>query len=85
MPTETGTQAIDRAAELLARVVESHRPLGVGELAADTGLPKAVLDVYDTPELLLLGCAGLVIAALGALLPASWAAKARTATALRTE
>ncbi|WP_329331904.1 FtsX-like permease family protein [Streptomyces sp. NBC_00663] len=52
---------------------------------ADTGLPKAVLDVYDTPELLLLGCAGLLIAALGALLPASWAARARTATALRTE
>jgi IclR family transcriptional regulator, acetate operon repressor len=41
VPTETGTQAIDRAAELLARVVESHRPLGVGELAADTGLPKS--------------------------------------------
>ncbi|MBE8471870.1 ABC transporter permease [Streptomyces justiciae] len=52
---------------------------------ADTGLPKVVLDVYDTPELLLLGCAGILIAALGALLPASWAAKARTATALRTE
>ncbi|MFI8536417.1 ABC transporter permease [Streptomyces aquilus] len=52
---------------------------------ADTGLPKVVLDVYDTPELLLLGCAGIVIAALGALLPASWAARARTATALRTE
>ena len=41
MPTETGTQAIDRAADLLARVVESRRPLGVGELAADTGLPKS--------------------------------------------
>lgn len=52
---------------------------------ADTGLPKVVLDVYDTPELLLLGCAGILIAVLGALLPASWAAKARTATALRTE
>jgi putative ABC transport system permease protein len=52
---------------------------------ADTGLPKVVLDVYDTPELLLLGCAGILIAALGALLPASWAAKARSATALRTE
>ncbi len=38
---ETGTQAIDRAADLLARVVESHRPLGVGELAAETGLPKS--------------------------------------------
>jgi IclR family transcriptional regulator, acetate operon repressor len=41
VPTETGTQAIDRAADLLARVVESHRPLGVGELATETGLPKS--------------------------------------------
>ncbi|MGW7208511.1 hypothetical protein [Streptomyces sp. NPDC054837] len=28
---------------------------------------------------------GLLIATLGALLPAGWAARARTATALRTE
>ena len=41
MPPETGTQAIDRAAELLVRVVESRRPLGVGELAVDSGLPKS--------------------------------------------
>src|SRR5579885_2298001 len=41
MPSESGTQAIDRAAELLVRVVESHRPLGVGELAGATGLPKS--------------------------------------------
>src|ERR671938_1614755 len=41
MATETGTQAIDRAAELLVRVVESHRPLGVGELATGAGLPKS--------------------------------------------
>jgi len=41
MATETGTQAIDRAAELLVRVVESGRPLGVGELATHTGLPKS--------------------------------------------
>lgn len=41
MPPETGTQAIDRAAELLVRVVESPRPLGVGELAAASGLPKS--------------------------------------------
>lgn len=53
--------------------------------AAGTGLPRSVLDVYGTPQLLLLGLAGLVIALLGALLPAGWAAKARTATALRTE
>ncbi|MFF4055259.1 FtsX-like permease family protein [Streptomyces sp. NPDC001668] len=53
--------------------------------AAGTELPTSVLDVYDTPQLLLLGLAGLAIALLGALLPAGWAAKARTATALRTE
>src|SRR3954470_10473185 len=37
---ETGTQAIDRAAELLVSVVESDRPLAVGELAAGGALPK---------------------------------------------
>jgi IclR family transcriptional regulator, acetate operon repressor len=41
VPTETGTQAIDRAAELLVSVVESSRPLGVGELAGRSGLPKS--------------------------------------------
>ena len=41
MSKESGTQAIDRAAELLVRVVESNRPLGVGELAAGSGLPKS--------------------------------------------
>src|SRR5258708_1477890 len=42
MPSEaTGTQAIDRAAQLLVRVVESARPLRVGELAAQAALPKS--------------------------------------------
>jgi IclR family transcriptional regulator, acetate operon repressor len=36
-----GTQAIDRAASLLVRVVESGRPLAVGELAHESGLPKS--------------------------------------------
>jgi DNA-binding IclR family transcriptional regulator len=38
---ETGTQAIDRAAQLLVRVVESPQPLGVNELAERSGLPKS--------------------------------------------
>jgi DNA-binding IclR family transcriptional regulator len=38
---ETGTQAIDRAAQLLVRVVESSQPLGVNELAERSGLPKS--------------------------------------------
>ena len=37
----TGTQAIDRAAQLLVRVVESAQPLAVGELAETSGLPKS--------------------------------------------
>ncbi|MFJ2291770.1 FtsX-like permease family protein [Streptomyces sp. NPDC087894] len=52
--------------------------------AVGTSLPSPVLDVYE-PVQLLLGLGGVVIAVLGALLPACWAARARTATALRTE
>ncbi|MCQ4208945.1 ABC transporter permease [Streptomyces longispororuber] len=48
-------------------------------------LPDSVLSVYHGPELLPLALGGLLIATLGALLPAGWAAGARTATALRTE
>jgi DNA-binding IclR family transcriptional regulator len=36
-----GTQAIDRAAQLLVRVVESPQPPSVGELAERAGLPKS--------------------------------------------
>src|ERR671933_574738 len=35
MAAEPGTQAIDRAAELLVRVVEAATPLGVGHLAQE--------------------------------------------------
>ncbi|MGW6538232.1 hypothetical protein ACWGBV_15735 [Streptomyces sp. NPDC055051] len=48
-------------------------------------LPASVLDVYGTAELLPLALGGLLTAVLGALLPARWAARTRTATALRTE
>ncbi|SEC00642.1 ABC transporter permease [Streptomyces sp. TLI_105] len=48
-------------------------------------LPEAVVSVYRTPELILLALGGLLIAVLGALAPAGWAARVRTATALRTE
>ena len=41
MAAETGTQAIDRAADLLVSVVESPRALGVSELAERSGLPKS--------------------------------------------
>ncbi|MFF0160712.1 ABC transporter permease [Streptomyces sp. NPDC005263] len=48
-------------------------------------LPESVIAVYHGPELLPLALGGLLIATLGALLPAGWAARTRTATALRTE
>jgi len=48
-------------------------------------LPQVALDVFNAPTAAALGLGGLVIAVAGALLPALWAARTRTATALRTE
>lgn len=41
MSAPTGTRAIDRAAQLLVRVVENAEPETVTELAETTGLPKS--------------------------------------------
>ncbi|GAA1584765.1 hypothetical protein GCM10009678_79200 [Actinomadura kijaniata] len=61
------------------------RVLPVMGESAGTGLPAEVMDPYGPPlpAALLLG--GLAIATAGALLPATWAARIRTASALRTE
>ncbi|MFE7645214.1 FtsX-like permease family protein [Streptomyces phaeoluteigriseus] len=48
-------------------------------------LPTAALSVYDPQRLTLLALGGLVIAVAGGLLPATWAARTDTATALRSE
>jgi putative ABC transport system permease protein len=53
--------------------------------AAQTGVPPSVLNVYQPAELVLLALSGLVIAVAGALGPAGWAARTRTAFALRAE
>ncbi|WP_405526362.1 ABC transporter permease [Streptomyces canus] len=53
--------------------------------SAGLELPDSVMAVYDPPELTALALGGLLIAVLGTLLPAGWAARTRTATALRTE
>jgi putative ABC transport system permease protein len=53
--------------------------------AAGTKIPAADIAVYHLPVLVPLVLGGLVIATAGALLPAGWAARTRTATALRTE
>jgi putative ABC transport system permease protein len=53
--------------------------------AAGTGLPPAMLAVYRPLELVGLALAGVLLAVLGAALPAGWAAAGRAATALRAE
>jgi putative ABC transport system permease protein len=53
--------------------------------AAQTAIPAAVLHAYQPWEIVLLALAGLLIAVAGALAPAGWAARTRTAFALRAE
>jgi putative ABC transport system permease protein len=53
--------------------------------AAGSGLPASYLNAYHPAELAALALAGVVIAAVAAVLPASWAATTTTASALRAE
>jgi putative ABC transport system permease protein len=53
--------------------------------AAGTGLPHDVTAVFQPLELAALAAAGIVLAVLGALIPAGWAARTSAATALRAE
>jgi putative ABC transport system permease protein len=79
---------IGLAADLIAipaGIALHHYVLPVMGHAAQTALPASVLNVYNPLEVILLAVSGLVIAVAGALLPASWAARARTASALRAE
>ena len=62
-----------------------HNVLPAMAHAANSGLPGSVISVFSLPEMIGLALAGLVIAVAGALAPASWAARSRTAAALRTE
>jgi putative ABC transport system permease protein len=52
---------------------------------AGVELPHVVLTVFGPLELAVFALGGLVLAMVGAMLPAGWAARTRTATALRTE
>ncbi len=68
-----------------AGILLHHNVLPAMAHAANSGLPASLISVYSVPEMVILALAGLVIAIAGALVPASWAANSRTATALRTE
>ncbi|MFD9686566.1 FtsX-like permease family protein [Kitasatospora sp. NPDC059088] len=69
-------------------------PIGIGvhhlvmpamARAAGIGVPDADLTVFAPSVVGPLICGGVALALLGALLPATWAARTRTVTALRTE
>ena len=68
-----------------AGIALHHYVLPVMGHAAQTAVPASVLDAYRPWEIALLALAGLVIAVVGALAPAGWAARTRTAFALRAE
>jgi len=68
-----------------AGIALHHYVLPVMGHAAQTDVPASILSVYQPWELVLLALSGLVIAVAGALLPAGWAARTRTAFALRAE
>jgi putative ABC transport system permease protein len=53
--------------------------------AAHTGVPASFTEVFPPSRLAVLSLAALVIAVIGALLPATWAAGARPVAALRAE
>jgi putative ABC transport system permease protein len=68
-----------------AGIALHHGVLPAMAHAANSDLPSSVSSVFSPPEMIILALAGLVIAVAGALAPASWAANARTAAALRAE
>jgi putative ABC transport system permease protein len=66
-------------------IAVEHAVLGPMQRTVEMHLPSEVTSVYSAGVVLPLLAGGVVIALLGALLPAVWAARTRTATALRTE
>lgn len=80
-----GTGLLAGAIGVPAGILLHHAVLPAMGRAAGTGLPPGYITVFEPPMVLPLVLGGLVIAGCGALLPAGWAARIRTATALRTE
>ncbi len=68
-----------------AGIALHHNVLPSMAHAANSNVPGSVMSVFSLPEMIGLALAGLLIAVIGALAPASWAARSRTAAALRTE
>ncbi|MGW2870973.1 FtsX-like permease family protein [Kitasatospora sp. NPDC001225] len=66
-------------------ILVHHRVMPAMARAAGIGVPDADLAVFAPSVVGPLILGGLVLALLGAVLPATWAARTRTVTALRTE
>jgi putative ABC transport system permease protein len=68
-----------------AGIALHHAILPIMGNGAQTDFPPGIYNVYNPAELVLLALTGLAIAVVSALGPASWAARTRTAIALRAE
>jgi putative ABC transport system permease protein len=80
-----GTGLLAGAIGVPVGILLHHAVLPAMGRAAGTGLPPGYIEVYGPLMVVPLVLGGLLIAGCGALLPAGWAARIRTATALRTE
>ncbi len=81
----TGTGLLAGVLAVPAGIAVHHSVIPAMAGAAGLGVPASLQNVYVPTELLALVLAGLAIALAGALLPAGWAAKSRTVSALRAE
>jgi putative ABC transport system permease protein len=68
-----------------AGIALHHAILPIMGNGAQTDFPPGIYNVYNRAELVLLALTGLIIAVVSALAPAGWAARTRTALALRAE
>ncbi len=93
-PRQTTAMAISWVAAIGLAAGAIAVPIGVAlhheilpAMAGSVGLrlPASFVSVYSAPALFVLAFAGVLIAMVGALAPATWAARIHTATALHTE
>jgi putative ABC transport system permease protein len=80
-----GTGLLAGVLAVPAGIVVHHFVIPAMAGAAGIGVPPSLQHVYGVGELSALALAGLIIALAGALLPAGWAARSRTVSALRAE
>jgi putative ABC transport system permease protein len=80
-----GPAVVAAAIAAPAAIALNKATLDAMAATAHTGVPASFTDVFPPGRLALLSLAALGIAVAGALLPATWAARARPATALRAE